>query len=153
MRRRASAERTHIARSACAARSPPSHPAFADSPAPTLAAVRASLALRSLTDFALVYGAAAGQILKRDAERGLLRHILRVQLPADGGEASESGAGESAKAGWDGGERAAHALLAMCVRSAEARRRILAAVPPRLRGFARADARRGSRVARASLAD
>eukprot|EP00227_Mantoniella_beaufortii_P015777 CAMPEP_0197587422 /NCGR_PEP_ID=MMETSP1326-20131121/9062_1 /TAXON_ID=1155430 /ORGANISM="Genus nov. species nov., Strain RCC2288" /LENGTH=138 /DNA_ID=CAMNT_0043152153 /DNA_START=15 /DNA_END=427 /DNA_ORIENTATION=- len=50
--------------------------------APSLAAVRASLALRLLTDFTLVYSAAAGQILRRDAEGGLLRHVLYVQLPA-----------------------------------------------------------------------
>ena len=98
-------------------------------PAPTLAAVRASLALRLLTDFALVYVAVAGQLLRRDSETGLLRHILHVQLPAVGAE-SKTGAADP---GWDGGERAGYALLAMCVRSPEARRRILGEVAKALR--------------------
>ena len=99
--------------------------------APSLAAVRASLALRLLTDFTLVYGAAAGQILRMDAptegaKSGLLKHVLYVQLPeakAKLGEADKDG--RPAAGGWDGGERAAYLLLALCVRSSEARRRVL----------------------------
>ena len=105
--------------------------------APSLAAVRASLALRLLTDFTLVYGAAAGQILRMDGQSaaptegaakqtGLLKHVLYVQLPeakAKLGEADKDG--KPAAGGWDGGERAAYLLLALCVRSSEARRRVL----------------------------
>ena len=97
--------------------------------APSLAAVRASLALRLLTDFTLVYGAAAGQILRMDGQSaaptegakqtgGLLKHVLYVQLPeakAKLGEADKDG--KPAAGGWDGGERAAYLLLALCVRS------------------------------------
>jgi E3 ubiquitin-protein ligase HUWE1 len=100
--------------------------------APSLAAVRASLALRLLTDFTLVYSAAAGQILRRDTEGGLLRHVLYVQLPAAGAAVGGAGA-VAADPGWDGGERAAYLLLAMCVRSPEARRRILAEVSSALK--------------------
>ena len=57
--------------------------------APSLAAVRASLALRLLTDFTLVYGAAAGQILRMDGQSaaptegaakqtGLLKHVRQL---------------------------------------------------------------------------
>ena len=92
--------------------------------APSLAAVRASLALRLLTDFTLVYSTAVGQILRKDDAKGLLKHVLYAQLPAAG--ATVGGAGAVAEnPGWDGGERAAYLLLAMCVRSPEARRRVL----------------------------
>ena len=117
--------------------------------APTIAAVRASLALRLLTDFTLVYSAAAGQILRhggdgkladRDSsdaggsQTDLLRHVLYSQLaevspsPKKAGERKDGGAFVGGDGGWDGGERAAYFLLAMCVRSPEARRRVLAEV-------------------------
>ena len=95
--------------------------------APTIAAVRASLALRLLTDFALVYSAAAGAILKHAGggdekdKDGLLTHVLYSQLA---GRAPVSGGLPAGDTGWDGGERAAYFLLAMCVRSCEARRRV-----------------------------
>jgi hypothetical protein len=99
--------------------------------APTIAAVRASLALRLLTDFALVYSAAAGAILKHAGggdekdKDGLLTHVLYSQLA---GPAPVSGGLPAGDTGWDGGERAAYFLLAMCVRSCEARRRVLSEV-------------------------
>jgi E3 ubiquitin-protein ligase HUWE1 len=117
--------------------------------APTIAAVRASLALRLLTDFTLVYSAAAGQILRHGgdgkladressdaggSQTDLLRHVLYSQLaevspsPKKAGERKDEGAFVGGDGGWDGGERAAYFLLAMCVRSPEARRRVLAEV-------------------------
>ena len=117
--------------------------------APTIAAVRASLALRLLTDFTLVYSAAAGQILRHGgdgkladressdaggSQTDLLRHVLYSQLaevspsPKKAGERKDEGAFVGGDGGWDGGERAVYFLLAMCVRSPEARRRVLAEV-------------------------
>ena len=102
--------------------------------APSIAAVRASLALRLLTDFTLVYSAAAGQILKRDKDdkdgnksEGLLTHVLYSQLAGESPNTSAAGM-PTGDTGWDGGERAAYFLLAMCVRSPEARRRVLTEV-------------------------
>jgi len=77
--------------------------------APSLAAVRASLALRLLTDFTLVYSLAAGQILRRDTEGGLLRHVLYVQLPAAGAAVGGAGA-VAADPGWVGRSSRRHPL-------------------------------------------
>ena len=113
--------------------------------APTIAAVRASLALRLLTDFTLVYSAAAGQILRhavcsarpeRDEAGGadLLRHVLYSQLAEvsePGGnsgrdEKKDEGAFVGLDGGWDGGERASYFLRAV--------RALARGAPPRARG-------------------
>jgi len=91
-----------------------------------LACARAAFALRLLTDFLLMYGATAGCVLRRDGEaaaagaaaRAPLQHLLLTLLPRR--EKAGALAGRVS-------DRAAVFLLALCVRSAEGRRRVLAA--------------------------
>ena len=105
--------------------SPQPQPSVAD-----LAAGRAAFALHLLTDFLLMYGATAGVLLRRDSEaaaagalRPLLSHVLHALMPKREGE--EGGDGKAAARVSD---RAVVFLLALCVRSSEGRRRVLAAV-------------------------
>ena len=130
---------------ATAAPPPPSEPASAPqppSPSPAdLAAGRAGFALRCLTDCLLLYHSTAAVLLRRDgeaqhagAQRPLLAHVLHALLPAREAQAGET---EPSDAVCRVSDRAVFFLLALCVRSAEGRRRVISGVAAQLQGAQR----------------
>ena len=101
-----------------------------------LAAGRAGFALRCLTDCLLLYHPTSAVLLRRDTEahaqgapRPLLAHVLHALLPAREAHPAEGGPTDAVCRVSD---RAVFLLLALCVRSSEGRRRVIAGVAAQL---------------------
>ena len=84
---------------------------------------RSLIALKILTDCCLMYGSSIGVLLKRDSEKGIFKYAVHRLLTF--GNEHRAASGQLWKKQVRINDQAAYLLVAVCVRSAEGRKRVI----------------------------